>query len=52
MYRYYRCHVTGAYVVMFDNALIGAVEDRRFASEQEAKNRVNEMNVLFNNRRK
>lgn len=44
MYRYYKSHLTGEYVVMFDNALIGAVEDSRYDNEQEAINRVREMN--------
>lgn len=44
MYRYYKSYITGGYVVMYDNPLIGAVEDRRYASEIEAQARVEDMN--------
>ena len=44
MYRYYKSHLTNDYVVMFDNAIVGAVEDRRYDNEQDAIKRVQEMN--------
>ena len=44
MYRYYKSYVTSEFVVMFDNAIVGAVEDRRYANEQDAIERVREMN--------
>lgn len=47
MYRYYKSHITGEYVVMFDNKLVGAVEDRRFKCENDAKVRVYNMNLTF-----
>ena len=44
MYRYFKSFLTDEYIVMFDNALIGAVEDRRYNNEQDAIERVREMN--------
>lgn len=44
MYRYYKSPLTGKFVVMFDNPLIGAVEDKRCTNEEDAKKRVKEMN--------
>ena len=45
MYRYYKSHITGEYVVMFDNALVGPIEDSRYSCEDDAKLRVSEMNM-------
>lgn len=47
MYRYYKSYVTGEFVVMFDNAIIGAVEDKRYANEEDARKRVKEMNKVL-----
>ena len=44
MYRYYKSLLTNEFVVMLDNAIIGAVEDRRYDNEQDAIERVREMN--------
>lgn len=44
MYRYCKSPVTGEYVVMLDNAIIGAVEDSRYTDEGKAIERVREMN--------
>ncbi len=48
MYRYYKSHLTNEFVVMFDNAIIGAVEDKRYNNEQDAIERVREMNGVYN----
>ena len=46
MYRYYKSHVTGKYVVIFDNKIIGAVEDNSYDNEHDAIARVREMNGI------
>lgn len=48
MYRYYKSHLTNEFVVMLDNAIIGAVEDRCYDNEQDAIERVREMNGVYN----
>jgi hypothetical protein len=47
MYRYYKCPITGKFVTMFDNKLIGAVYDKTFDLESDAQNRVKVMNEVF-----
>ena len=47
MYRYYKCPITGKFVTMFDNKLIGAVYDKTFDFESDAQNRVKVMNEVF-----
>ena len=47
MYRYFKRFTDGKYEVVFDNALIGAVVDRVCNNEQDAINRVNEMNKVL-----
>lgn len=47
MYRYYKSYTTGEYVVMFDNALIGAVEDSRHKTEDAAIRRVSRMSKRY-----
>lgn len=47
MYRYYKSFTTGEFVVMFDNALIGAVEDSRYKTENEAIERVSQMSKRY-----
>ena len=46
MYRYYKSLLSNEFVVMLDNALIGAVGDRRYDNEQDAIERVREMNEV------
>jgi hypothetical protein len=47
MYRYYKSYVDDEFVVVFDNPLIGVVNDRCYKSETDAISRVNEMNNLL-----
>lgn len=47
MYSYYKSFTTGEFVVMFDNALIGAVEDSRYKTENEAIERVSRMSKRY-----
>lgn len=44
MYRYFKRFTDGKYEVVFDNKLIGAVVDNIYDNEQDAINRVKEMN--------
>jgi len=44
MYRYFKSRLSDEYVVVFDNPRCGPVIDKRFASEQKAQQRVNDMN--------
>lgn len=50
MYRYYKSYIDDEYVVMFDNPLIGAVEDSRYINECDAINRVDRMNTIIKKR--
>lgn len=44
MYRYFKRFTDGKYEVVFDNKLIGVVVDNIYDNEQDAINRVKEMN--------
>jgi hypothetical protein len=44
MYRYFKRFTDGKYEVVFDNKLIGVVVDNIYGNEQDAINRVKEMN--------
>lgn len=44
MYRYYKSSIDGNYKVVFDNPLVGCVDDSQYDNESDAINRVNEMN--------
>lgn len=47
MYRYFKSHINGGFVVMYDNPLCGPVEDKTYKTRREAKARVKEMNGLI-----
>lgn len=44
MYRYFKRFTDGKYEVVFDNKLIGVVVDNIYDNEEDAINRVKEMN--------
>jgi hypothetical protein len=52
MYRYYKSFVENKYKVVFDNQLIGVVDDKSYDNKHDAIKRVEFMNNKLKNREK